>query len=137
MYKILYLLLGCLLFSGSSYAQTENDPVYTVVEEMPDYPGGPQELMKFMRSVVLPAVLPDSTVISRLVATVIIEPDGAVSGIEITHLHILPPVDEESEKHIIRRLISGIEKMPAWISGKNNGVPVRVQYTIPLTINYR
>ncbi len=96
------------------------DMVFDMVEQMPQFPGGVDEMNHFI-SKNQPA---DITTQGRVVLQFIVEKDGKLSDI-----HLLRSLDETMDKEAIRIM----EKMPKWIPGKQNGHPVRVQYRVLIT----
>ena len=103
----------------------EETKVFDVVEQMPSFPGGDAELMKFLNShIKYPAVAEENGIQGRVVATFVVERDGS-----ITDVKVIKSVDPSLDKEAIRVLKS----MPKWIPGKQNGSAVRVKYTVPVT----
>ena len=60
----------------------------------------------------------------RVIANFVIEPDGS-----ITNAKVVKPLDPALDAEALR-LVNG---MPKWTPGKQDGVPMRVKYTIPIT----
>ena len=103
----------------------EETKVFDVVEQMPSFPGGDAELMKFLNShIKYPAVAEENGIQGRVVATFVVERDGS-----LTDVKVIKSVDPSLDKEAIRVLKS----MPKWIPGKQNGSAVRVKYTVPVT----
>ena len=101
--------------------------VFDVVEEMPQYPGGPQALFKFLgENVQYPAEAEKAGIQGRVIATFVVEKDGSISQPTIVK-SVDPLLDAEA--------IRVISAMPNWIPGKQNGKVVRVKYTVPLSFN--
>ena len=103
----------------------EETKIFDVVEQMPSFPGGDAELMKFLGShIKYPSIAEENGISGRVIATFVVERDGS-----ITDVRILKSVDPSLDKEAIRVL----QSMPRWIPGKQNGSPVRVKYTVPVT----
>ena len=101
--------------------------VFDVVEEMPQYLGGPQALFKFLgENVQYPAEAEKAGIQGRVIATFVVEKDGSISQPTIVK-SVDPLLDAEA--------IRVISAMPNWIPGKQNGKEVRVKYTVPLSFN--
>lgn len=101
--------------------------VFDVVEEMPQYPGGPQALFKFLsENVHYPAEAEKAGIQGRVIATFVVEKDGSISQPTVVK-SVNPLLDAEA--------IRVISAMPNWIPGKQNGKVVRVKYTVPLSFN--
>ena len=105
----------------------EETKVFDVVEQMPSFPGGDAELMKFLHDhMKYPAVAEENGIQGRVICTFVVERDGS-----ITEVKVIKSVDPSLDKEAIRVLKS----MPKWIPGKQNGSAVRVKYTVP--VNFR
>ena len=101
--------------------------VFDVVEEMPQYPGGPQALFKFLgENIHYPAEAEKAGIQGRVIATFVVEKDGSISQPTIVK-SVDPLLDAEA--------IRVISAMPNWKPGKHNGKVVRVKYTVPLSFN--
>ena len=103
--------------------ETEN--AFNVVEQMPQFPGGDIELMKFLsENVKYPEAALKAGTQGRVVAQFIVEADGS-----ITNVKVLKNVSDEIDAEAVRV----IKAMPKWKPGMQKGQPVRVKYTIPVT----
>ena len=103
----------------------EETKVFDVVEQMPSFPGGDAELMKFLSThIKYPVVAEENGIQGRVIATFVVERDGSISDVKV-----IKSVDPSLDKEAIRVLKS----MPKWIPGKQNGSAVRVKYTVPVT----
>jgi len=103
----------------------EETKVFDVVEQMPSFPGGDAELMKFLHDhMKYPVVAEENGIQGRVICTFVVERDGS-----ITDVKVIKSVDPSLDKEAIRVLKS----MPKWIPGKQNGSAVRVKYTVPVT----
>ena len=98
--------------------------VYDLVDEMPSFPGGPAELMKWLSShVQYPAIAIDICIQGTVIVAFIVEPDGSVSNAKLVR-SVDPSIDQEA-----LRLVG---QMPKWNPGKRAGIPVRVRYFLPI-----
>lgn len=98
---------------------------FDVVEQMPEFPGGQEALMQFLRQEVkYPKEAEEKGLQGRVVVRYIIEKDGSISEVEIAK-----SVNEYLDAEAIRV----VNAMPKWIPGKQKGEPVRVKYTLPIT----
>ena len=99
------------------------------VEEMPTYPGGMSALMTFVsKNFKCPKEVEELGIQGRIVCTLVINEDGSISDIKVVK-PVHPLFDAES--------IRVMESMPKWNPGKHNGKPVKVKYTIPMTMCFR
>lgn len=98
---------------------------FDVVEQMPEFPGGQEALMQFLRQEVkYPKEAEEKGLQGRVVVRYIIEKDGSISEVEI-----VKSVNEYLDAEAIRV----VNAMPKWKPGKQKGEPVRVKFTLPVT----
>lgn len=104
---------------------TSTTKVYDVVEEMPQFPGGVGKMMEYLSvNLRYPKEAEEKGLQGRVIANFVIEPDGS-----ITNAKVVKPLDPALDAEALR-LVNG---MPKWTPGKQDGVPMRVKYTIPIT----
>ena len=123
-----------LLLTLSSCEKDDDDiddpePVTEIVDEtvdqMASYPGGIPALMDFLNeNIKYPEQAEREGIEGRVVAGFIVERDGSVSNIE-TLKSVHPLLDAE--------VVRVMSLMPNWIPGRQNGQPVRVKYSLPIT----
>ena len=83
--------------------KVEESKVFDVVEEMPQFPGGPSALFEYLsKNIKYPVVAEENGVQGRVIVTFV-----------------------EAQRVV--------KSMPHWIPGKQNGSAVRVKYTVPVT----
>lgn len=112
------------LKSKTEVAQSPKE-VFTVVEEMPEFPGGESALMQFIKTnLKYPADCAAQGIDGRVTLSFIVETDGSVSTVEI-----MRTPDERLSAEAIRV----VQSMPAWTPGKQRGQVVRVKYVLPVT----
>ncbi|MBR0177034.1 MAG: M56 family metallopeptidase [Bacteroidales bacterium] len=117
----LLILLESLSTLGD---KPENDSIYQIVDEMPQYPGGEAAMMKFVaNNVKYPQEAKDKEIQGRVFVSFVIEKDGSVNEVKVQR-SIGGGCDEEAV-----RVIKG---MPKWKPGKQEGKPVRVSYMMPI-----
>ncbi|MBF1420072.1 energy transducer TonB [Hoylesella nanceiensis] len=103
----------------------EENKVFDIVEQMPSFPGGPAELMKWLGShVQYPAIAQENGVQGRVIVAFVVEKDGSVTDVTVVR-SVDPSLDKEAAR-VVRQ-------MPKWIPGKQNGAAVRVKYNVPVT----
>lgn len=102
-----------------------SNEVFISVEQMPQFPGGDAALMKFLSSNVnYPPTAADRNIQGRVIVNFIVKRDG-----QIGEVRVVRSVDPELDAEAVRvcRLL------PDFIPGRQNGQPVNVWYTIPVT----
>ena len=102
----------------------EETKIFTVVEQMPMYPGGDAALMGYLRdNIHYPTVAAENGVQGRVVVGFVVERDGS-----ITDVSVLRGVDPSLDREAMRV----VKSMPRWTPGKQNGSAVRVKYQVPV-----
>lgn len=110
---------------GDDSTVSDKEKVYQVVEQQPSFPGGREELFKYLAyNVKYPIDAAKNKIEGRVLVTFVVEHDGSISNVNVAN-SVYPSLDKESI-----RVVSG---MPKWIPGKANGKTIRVKYTIPIT----
>ena len=104
---------------------SDNSKVFDVVEEMPQYPGGPSALFEYLsQNIKYPSVAEENRVQGHVLVTFVVERDGTITDVRVVK-SVDPSLDKEAQRVV--------NSMPRWIPGKQNGSPVRVKYTVPVT----
>ena len=98
--------------------------VFTIVEEMPSYPGGDVKMYEYLgKNIKYPQIARESGIQGRVFVNFVVEPDGSVSNVKVLR-GIGGGCDEEA--------IRVVKSMPKWKPGKQRGKAVRVSYTLPV-----
>ncbi|MCU4166114.1 energy transducer TonB [Carboxylicivirga caseinilyticus] len=104
--------------------EAEDAPVFFIVEEMPEFPGGEEALRKFIaQSVKYPVIAQENGIQGRVYVSFVVNTKGAVTDVKIAR-----GVDPNLDKEAIRV----VNSMPAWKPGKQRGKAVKVSYTVPI-----
>jgi protein TonB len=107
--------------------EEEENVVFQIVENMPEFPGGTQALMKYLgESIKYPVIAQENGIQGRVICQFVVNKDGSIVDIEVVR-----SVDPSLDKEAVRV----IKSMPKWKSGLQRGKPVRVKYTLP--VNFR
>lgn len=103
----------------------EQEPVFEVAEMMPEFPGGPQALFEFIRdNLKYPQEAIDNQTEGRVILQFVVDKRGKVNNIQVKR-SIDPALD--------RAAIDVVRALPAWKPGMQNGQPVNVRYTLPVS----
>ena len=103
--------------------------IYTVVEEMPSFPGGDQELLKFMAdNTKYPPLARENGLQGIVVVSFVVDARGKIDKVQVLR-GIGGGCDEEA--------IRVMKAMPLWSPGKQRGMPVHVQYNLPFRFTLR
>lgn len=102
-----------------------DNPVFEVVESMPEFPGGSMTaMMQFLsKNIKYPVNAQKNGTQGRVTVQFIVNADGSISNIGI-----IRGVDPELDGEAVRV----ISTMPNWKPGTQKGKPVRVKYTVPV-----
>ena len=107
--------------------EPEEEEIFMVVEDAPEFPGGTQALLDYLRkNIKYPAICRENNIQGRVLVSFVVNKDGAIVDPEVVK-GVNPSLDKEA-----LRVISG---MPKWKPGSQRGKPVRVKYTVP--VNFR
>ncbi len=107
------------------YESAEADNVFDVVEQMPEFPGGTTELMKYLsQNLKYPKEAEAANEQGRVIVTFIVEPDGTPTSARMVQ-SVSPLLDAEA--------LRVVQTMPKWTPGMQNGKTVRVKYTVPVS----
>lgn len=104
--------------------EPKDEKPFTSVEQMPQYPGGDSELMKFISSnLKYPTIAAENGIEGRAVIRFVVTKEGNISEVQVVR-----SLDPSCDKEAIRV----VKMMPKWVPGKQNGRNVPVYYTLPV-----
>ena len=113
---------------GGATPVADGDPdgkAYDVVEEMPQYPGGIEAMMTFLRdNLKYPAELAEQNIQGRVIVQFVVDKEG-----NVTNPTVMRSVDPQLDAEALRV----VKAMPKWTPGKVGGKAVNVKYTLPVT----
>jgi protein TonB len=102
---------------------------FVVVEEMPMFPGGEAELLKYISDhTQYPEVAKENNIQGKVIVRFCVTSKGGVDKVEI-----LKSVDPELDKEAIRV----VKTLPAFKPGKQGGKPVPVWYMVPINFTLK
>lgn len=100
------------------------ESIFKIVEKMPSFPGGEEELFKYLsKNTKYPPMAKDAGISGKVFVTFVVEKDGKISDVKVLR-SIGGGCDEEA--------IRVVKNMPRWTSGEQRGKPVRVQFNLPI-----
>ena len=104
---------------------TEDTMIFEVVEQRPSFPGGDAALMSWLsQNIKYPLVAAEMAIQGRVIVQFVVEKDGSITDVKVAK-SVDPSLDKEAARVI--------KSMPHWIAGRQNGSPVRVRFTVPVT----
>lgn len=102
----------------------EEEPIFVIVESMPEFPGGEEARLKYLNdNVRYPDMAKEAGIQGRVFVEFVVEKDGSVTNVRVVR-GIGGGCDEEA--------IRVVENMPRWIPGRQRNVPVRVRFNMPI-----
>lgn len=103
--------------------------IFTIVEEMPSFPGGEAKLFEYLRgNIKYPPVARENGITGRVYVTFVVDREGKIKESKIIR-GIGAGCDEEA--------LRVVRNMPDWKVGKQNGRPVQVQYNLPINFTLK
>jgi protein TonB len=110
--------------------ETEAEPEpFVVVEEMPMFPGGDPELLKYIAEhTQYPEIAKENNIQGKVIVRFCVTAKGGVSQVSV-----LKGVDPELDKEAIRV----VNTLPAFKPGKQGGKPVPVWYMVPIAFTLK
>lgn len=104
--------------------EPKKDKVFNSVEIMPLFPGGEKEMYRFIgQNLKYPVPAQEANIQGKVVVRFVVDQNGSINDVEI-----LRGIDPNCDKEALRV----IKNMPKWVPGKQNGIPVKVYYTMPI-----
>ena len=104
---------------------SDTTQVYQAVEQMPQFPGGSNGLMTYLRnSIIYPQEARDANIQGKCFVTFVVDSNGKIKDARVQKSSGNEVLDKES--------VRVVESMPRWTPGKQNGKNVAVQYTLPI-----
>ena len=105
-------------------SEVEEQQIFQVVEEMPEFPGGMGECMKFLgKNIKYPTISQENGVQGRVIVQFVVNRDGSI---------VDPVVVRGVDPYLDKEALRVISTMPKWKPGKQRGKAVRVKYTVPV-----
>lgn len=100
------------------------EQIFFIVEDMPEFPGGEMELRKFIaNNIEYPVAAQESGIQGRVYVTFVVDKKGEVANARIAR-GVDPSLDQEA--------LRVVNSLPAWTPGKQRGEAVNVSYTVPI-----
>ena len=130
----LLLLTMAVPFANAQQPVSNNDEnneaIFSVVENEPEFPGGVEALYKFIsKNVVYPKKALKNGIEGKVVVEFVIEANGSVTKVKVFK-SVNPDLDKEA--------VRVVSMMPKWKPGSQGGKNVRSRFRIPINfqLNY-
>jgi TonB family protein len=115
---------GEIIWEEASRTDEISNSFFTIVEEMPQFPGGDSKRFNFFsQNLQYPQLAVENGIEGTVYVSFVVRSDG-----EITDVKILRGIGGGCDEEALRV----ISTMPRWIPGKQNGKRVAVLYTMPI-----
>ncbi|MCC8147163.1 MAG: TonB family protein [Bacteroidales bacterium] len=102
----------------------EEETPFSVVEQMPEFPGGREAMLKFIaENIRFPQETINEEIHGTVVVRFVVEEDGSISDVEVVR---------SLDKRLDAEAVRVVNLMPKFIPGKQGGKTVRVYYTLPV-----
>lgn len=103
---------------------TDDDEIFTMVDQQPEYPGGVNAMMKFLSdNLQYPEDARENNIAGTVFISFVVEKNGEISNVRILR-GLYKSLDEEA--------LRVVKMMPVWSPGLLKGEPVRVQFNLPI-----
>jgi periplasmic protein TonB len=109
---------------AAELTEGDDDEIFTVVEQSPEFPGGYEAMMAFVKQhMKYPANARRMDIQGTVYVGFVVNKDGTITDVKVLR-GIMTECDNEA--------IRVIKAMPPWKPGKQNGRNVNVRFTVPL-----
>lgn len=98
---------------------------FIVVQQMPQFPGGEDKMMNFIRmNIKYPEKAEKDGIEGTVIVNLVINKKGGITDTQILR---------NPDKSLTKEVLKIIHRMPNWIPGKQNGENVSVSYALPIS----
>lgn len=98
--------------------------IYSVVEQMPEYPGGMKAFMRYLkRNLVYPPQAKKDKIEGVVAIQFVVEKDGRITS---------PAIVRSLQADMDTAALNVVRNMPNWIPGRDHGMRVRCKYSVPV-----
>lgn len=103
----------------------EEETIYQVVEQQPEFPGGMQALMKYLRdNINYPRISRENNSQGKTYVNFVVNTDGSIQDVEV--------MKSAGDMYLDKEAVRVVKTMPKWNPGKQAGKAVRVRFTLPV-----
>ena len=105
--------------------EAKPEPIFQAVEQMPQFPGGDEALLKYLSSHInYPPMAAEDGIQGRVIVQFVVDKTGRVGEVKLVR-----GVDKNLDNEAVRVC----KLLPKFTPGRQNGQPVSVWYTLPVT----
>ena len=111
--------------SAQGSNRDNDEKIYTSVEQMPQFPGGDVAMMKYIQShIKYPPRAKENNIQGKVIMQFVVLKDGSIGEVKVVRA-----VDADLDKEAVRV----VKSFPKFTPGRQNGQPVAVWYTLPVS----
>ena len=112
--------------ADTTHTAKNDQEVFQVVEQQPEFPGGMSALMKHLsKTVIYPQEARDILAEGRCIVQFTVNKDGSISDVKV--------VKSSGNEHLDKEAVRVVSSMPAWKPGTMHGETVNVKHTLPIS----
>lgn len=105
------------------------EEVFTIVEEMPSFPGGEAKLFEYLgKNIKYPQIAKEAGISGVVYVNFVVGSNGNITDVKVLR-GIGGGCDEEA--------VRVVKNMPKWKPGKQRGKPVKVSYNLPIRFSLK
>ena len=109
--------------------EVAEEPIFTVVENEPEFPGGMEALYRYLaQNIKYPQLARENGITGKVYVTFVVEKDGSIAN---------PRILRDIGGGCGAEAIRVVKAMPKWSPGKQRGKAVRVQFNLPVNFNLK
>lgn len=110
--------------ASASSPSNDEEEIFVVVEEMPKFPGGDSALYMYLcMNLNYPDAARENEIEGKVFITFTVEKDGSISNIRVLR---------DIGGGCAQAAVEVVKNMPRWEPGRQRGVAVRTQFTLPI-----
>lgn len=131
--KITYTLALLFLISNIGFSQTSDttetkEEIYTIVEAMPEFPGGQKALFEYLgNNITYPPKAKSKGIKGKVYVNFTIYRDGSIRDAKVI---------KKAHRLLDKEALRVIKAMPNWIPGTQEGKTVSVSYNLPINFKF-
>ncbi len=105
------------------------EEIFTIVEEMPSFPGGEAKLFEYLgKNIKYPQIAKEAGISGIVYVTFVVDANG-----NITEVQVLRGIGGGCDEEAVRV----VKNMPKWTPGKQRGKAVKVRYNLPIRFSLK
>lgn len=122
---ILLAIYSVSFLNTEVMAQKVDGKIYQSVEQMPEFVGGPDNMMAYLsKEIVYPTKCRDQKIEGRVVLKFVVDKNGRIKNVE--------NMKKDVDPLLVNEAIRVVKAMPKWNPGKKDGETVNVEFVLPI-----